>query len=660
MNSDIAGGPKLSFARFWLLPGLVYLAGWAILTWPAALSFTTHFFCDAGDGLQNVWNIWWIHEAIVVKHVSPYFTDMLYHPVGASLIAQTLNPHNGLLAIGVGTVLDQHASHNALVVFAFVAGGMTSFALAWHVSRSWAGSLLAGAVFTFSHYHFAHALGHMQLVSLQWIPLFVLQFLRMLETPSARRGLAAGASLLLVALCDWYYVFFCVIAGAVLYGWQSARQRAPLLVGRKGYRGAFATFLAIVVPPLFAFAKALLDLNRRDPLVGSHPPEENSADLLACFIPGGSWRFAEWTQAYWEHVGGVVEASIYVGFTVLGLALWSRARLWLGLAVLFWLMSLGPVLHVVGAPVPWLPMPYRLLEVLVPPLSLSGCPVRMNVMVTLFLGVACAIGFAPFLRLLRYRALHAAFLALLVFEYLPWQQQTTRIEHPDYLAALRALPEGAVHIADVEHATELYYQTVHERPILLGYLSRWPESLWHRRDKVKDLLEAGQYAELLRTFQGRYLVIPNENTRPEQQCAPVFFGTTATIWVANDDELARTRSTWRVQPRDDKSLELHLCSPQHANRRFVCVFSRQRTEPSAAGGLPIAIDDVAEISIDPNNKTFPGSVGVLDAEGRAIVGVDKELVRQRGLGEVWFTWYVLDAWEPRYDRVGPLVSLRID
>ena len=50
---------------------------------------------------------------------------------------------------------------NLLVIFGFVMGGVTMFWLAYYLTRSWMGALVAGAIFTFSSYHFAHSIGHM-------------------------------------------------------------------------------------------------------------------------------------------------------------------------------------------------------------------------------------------------------------------------------------------------------------------------------------------------------------------------------------------------------------------------------------------------------------------------------------------------------------------
>ena len=55
---------------------------------------------------------------------------------------------------------------------------------------------IAGAIFTFSSYHFAHSIGHMQLITMQWIPLFLLAWLRLLDEPTRRRGFLAALALL--------------------------------------------------------------------------------------------------------------------------------------------------------------------------------------------------------------------------------------------------------------------------------------------------------------------------------------------------------------------------------------------------------------------------------------------------------------------------------
>ena len=60
-----------------MLPLLGYLLCFILLTWPLIGLFSTHFYCDAGDGFQNAWNIWWINKSITQLRQLPYFTSYL-------------------------------------------------------------------------------------------------------------------------------------------------------------------------------------------------------------------------------------------------------------------------------------------------------------------------------------------------------------------------------------------------------------------------------------------------------------------------------------------------------------------------------------------------------------------------------------------------------
>ena len=61
---------------------LAALLGYALLalmmTWPLARQLGSAIPGDSFDGWQNLWNLWWMREAWLVRHISPYATDMLF------------------------------------------------------------------------------------------------------------------------------------------------------------------------------------------------------------------------------------------------------------------------------------------------------------------------------------------------------------------------------------------------------------------------------------------------------------------------------------------------------------------------------------------------------------------------------------------------------
>src|SRR4029078_53006 len=140
-----AGAPKTiaSSLELVVIPLLVYLVCFYLLTFPQLHQFSTHYFTDEGDGLVSVWNLWWTNKAITELHQSPWHTTFLYYPYGTSLLPHTLNPFNGLLAIILLRLMTQAQAHNLIVIFTFVASGVTAFFLAREFTKSFVACLIA-------------------------------------------------------------------------------------------------------------------------------------------------------------------------------------------------------------------------------------------------------------------------------------------------------------------------------------------------------------------------------------------------------------------------------------------------------------------------------------------------------------------------------------
>ncbi len=492
---------NLTFIRDWLLPPVFYLACFVLLTWPAMGSFSSAYIIGSEDGFQNIWNLWWVDKSITELHRSPFHTTWLHAPGGTTLVGHTLNPFNGLLAIPLRRVMSPEATYNAIILFSFVAGGWTMHALARAVSGSRGGALLAGFLFTFSAFHFAHATCHLQLVALEWVPLCLLCVLRLMQWPTIARALATAGTVLLVALCDYYYLLYSALAGLLLYAVMAREKRDVAFGLRRPYVMPLITFVVASLATTGLLVAMVLIANQRDPFFGAHSATIYYADLLGPFIPGGSWRFHAWTEPYWSvfHAGWV-EMSVYVGWGTIVLAVigWRRrgeaapAKLaWWGvIALVFFVLSLGPVLRVWGFSTR-IPLPYALLERFVPIFKLSGLPVRMMVMVSLALAVLAACGWAALMRSpksARRNLFAAALLGLIAFETWPRPLPITSPSVPAWVHAMKRLPGGSFIDVHTHPAYSLYYQTIHEKPFAFGYISREPASV--ATEKLRKLLAA--------------------------------------------------------------------------------------------------------------------------------------------------------------------------
>lgn len=508
-------------ARYAGIPALLYFVFFALYTWPWMPRFSTHFFTDQGDGFQNVWNVWWINKAITELHQLPWQTSYLHYPYGTTLIAQTLNPFNGFMALPMLRFLTLVQAFNIMVIFSFVAGGLTMFWLCYNFTRRYIPSIIGGFIYTFSSYHFAHAIGHMQLVSFEWMPLFILLWWKLLTKPRYRTAAACAVVLLLVLLCDYYYFLYSLALAGMILVYLFWRKEIPSFKKPQSWRpwALFSVLSAILVLPL---PLALTYTNTHDPLLGSHPSRLFSTDALAPFITGGFWRFHSLTMFYWRHVtAGFSESSNYLTFSVcvlLVIAIWKRVKIhkdivfWLIVAVIFGVLSMGPRVMIAGISINHAPMPYAILERIVPPLKLSGVPVRMMVMVIFAAAIISAMVLAKLnLKQRKGQIVMAIFAIVLIFELWPNTMPINPVAYPKYVDALHSLPAtgGVLDDAALSESDQLYHQTITEKPIVLGYISRTPTSVTKKDNELLAVLgKPDGYSKLCSLYKVRYYTTP--------------------------------------------------------------------------------------------------------------------------------------------------------
>jgi hypothetical protein len=501
-----------------LFPIIFYFIFFSILTYPLILQFSSHLFAERGDALQNVWNIWWVNKALMELHQPIWQTHYLHYPYGISLLGHTLNPFNGFMGILLSKFLTLIEVYNVILVLTFVGSGLTAFLLAYYFTKSYWGSIIAGFIFTFSNYHFAHAEGHLNLVSLEWIPLFVLFWYMLVTKPKLVRGIASAIVLFAVLLCSYYYFLYCAMIACLVLAWYGIQKKNILFFLREEHLVPFTAFFVgflITAGPVVA---SFLFLNATDPLCG-FPPKEYSLDLLAPFIPGAHWRFAHLTHFYWSNLPlDINESSVHIGLAVFCVLIfmWVKRRkfptqglrLWYFILIFFTIMSLGPVLHIWGREIPFIRFPYALLEMVFPFVKVSGVPVRMIIMATLSAAVISAMGFKVLFRESVGKRLLAGLLLIILFiEYLPRPIPASKVPIPPYVNFLKDLPDTKGIVDTTTKPTlALYYQTIHEKPMAFGYISRIPGSVNRKDQELRQVIRDKQYILLYRDYNIRYLV----------------------------------------------------------------------------------------------------------------------------------------------------------
>ncbi|HIC90091.1 MAG TPA: hypothetical protein EYP04_11915, partial [Anaerolineae bacterium] len=515
---------------------ILYLILTLVMTWPMAAHFSKAIPGDGFDGWQNYWNLWWIRQALLVEHQHPFYSDIIYHPTGVSLLFHTLNPLNGVVSLPIQLTFGLFPAYNSVVLFSFAIGGFGAYLLAHYALRTFpasgrlAAAILAGLVYTFSPFHFAHLLGHMQVLSLEWLPFYVLYLWRGLER--AKTGvcftgemLKAGLFLILITLCDWYYALYALLFTAFSLGWivwrwwrpaeRQGRSSLPLRRSLLLTLGISAAFGLVLSPLLLPMIREASQYHFMVP----DPSQSRtlSADLLAFLTPQEFHPlWGKWAQNVGQHFTSTVsEYTVFVGYVPLMLSVWALAKCrrrerypWLGLwftnLLTFAILALGPVLHIAGRTrlLPWgaeLPLPYALLVRIVPFMKISRSVSRFDVMVMLSLSVLTAYGARHVLAAIRWARTRylvgIALAGLILFEFLPVPYPISPPDTPTWYDDLASEPEDFALLnlpMNWDRPGYLLYQTTHGKWLTVAYISRDdPRTLVERAPVLQQLRHLG-------------------------------------------------------------------------------------------------------------------------------------------------------------------------
>jgi hypothetical protein len=182
-----------------------YAALTVAATYPLVLS-VRRAIPGSDDAYQFYWDLWWVKRALVDRHTNPYVTGEVFFPYGGHLYFHTLNLLQDVIVLPVTLLLGLPVAYNLIVLLAFTLSGFGMYRLALYVlehevdpdgvraqpQRARLAAFAAGAAFTFSSYRHVHLLGHLDLLSTQWLPLSALFLLKTRREPGWRNPLFGG------------------------------------------------------------------------------------------------------------------------------------------------------------------------------------------------------------------------------------------------------------------------------------------------------------------------------------------------------------------------------------------------------------------------------------------------------------------------------------
>ncbi|MEO6323294.1 MAG: hypothetical protein ABIT01_15380 [Thermoanaerobaculia bacterium] len=498
-EADVSTAPRRHFlartAGAWLGYGVLAL----LATWPLLLHLGTS--CPGANEYKGnilyaetpagLWNFWWFRTAIVDLHQSPFQTLHLFYPHGVNLWRNTSAPLLGVLGIVLQTILSLPLTFNLILLANLIASGLLARACALRLGASRSGAFLAGAVFAFSPAVLSHVyVGHLDLISTAWMPAALLLFLKLIDSPRLSRGVALGLVLVGALYTNQTYTVYALelLALTALVSWRRLRSSAHAVSLAVGAAVALVCSVPFIVNWMAAEGGGARLANPKDldlfsgNLVDFLRPSFMNRALTPLFdaLMGPSRAVPQ-------------EATVFIGFTVLGLSILALLRratatraVMLGgsIALFFFLLALGAHLKI-GGLVTGIPLP-TLLETRLPFLRDLRVPGRHAIPAMLGFGLLAGFGWDR----IGSRALRFALAAALVIEFFPAPMPLMTAAVPDVYHRLASDPRSfavlevpfgvrdGFGIMGKPDSRQLLGQTVHGHPILAGSVSRTTKELW--------------------------------------------------------------------------------------------------------------------------------------------------------------------------------------
>ncbi|MEZ4617651.1 MAG: hypothetical protein R2867_19350 [Caldilineaceae bacterium] len=361
-------------------------------------------------------------------------------------------------------------------------------------------------IFAFCAYRGLRGLGHISLLTTQWLPLTLLLAHQCWQHPTVKRGLALGVTSALTALASPFYIGLFLLPVTVGGGLILLLRRPRALLRRDLWQATASAgaMAALLVAPFYAH---YLFLDAEIYAITSKLSQQavaGSADLLSWVLPPG--MNAVWgrvTGPFYSHftTPNLMETTVFVGFLPLALFLLSwfgpkpslTLRFWQILALVTMVLSLGPTLHVNGQPfVDGLPYGWLLM---VPGFDGFRIPSRAGITAALALSVIAMLVVQQFSVHQQFRWRWRMGLGLFVVIYLVnvspfYPHPLTDVRVPAIYNALSGMDQGRaiLELPAGEYNNNGYnffpdvslwmsYQRTHHHPTISGYLGRRPARL---------------------------------------------------------------------------------------------------------------------------------------------------------------------------------------
>jgi hypothetical protein len=538
-----------------------------IFTYPVALNILTQ---PAGstDVYEYMWELWWTKTSLIDLHTSPANVTALYHPYGTHHPILLLDAYLILTSLPLVILFGPIAAVNGHVLSSYVLTGFTTYLLCYSLTKKHWPSFVGGVIFAFSPFRADRAAhGVISMALTYWLPLYVLFLLKLFNRPSGRRALFCGISLGFAILSSFLHLVHFVIPITVVFiVYQHFADRRSLYSLRflKNFGLALVLAGVMIIPFYLPLLKARiggeLDYFSRFGILG------HSAALLSFVVPPSFQFLVRQIEPLWMLVQQLLPGRyyvVYLGVVPLALATCGsvnkRTRMWTILGLVSAVLALGPLLHIGGDLMEYsvadksgyVLLPGALLTEL-PFYEWARSPARFGELTIFSVAVLASYGVIALSRISKRQMARLVtaggvlvFILLDYTLYSPFPVQAVPI--PEFYQNLSAdsVDYGILDVGNERFNHEgMYFQTIHQRPIVRGFIYRFPAGSAYYQNFIeqlvkpeRDIISADELVSTLNQLDIRYVVLHKLSDTTTEEFMP-FLGQGFGPPVFEDEQIA--------------------------------------------------------------------------------------------------------------------------
>lgn len=519
-----------------------------VFTRPMLSELDSHTVGGYGDNHYFMWIIGWTRQALFDLGQSPHDTFLLNHPFGYQLALTEIAPLQILFALPFALIVNNPVlGYNIAMLMSFVLSGMFMFYWVRRLTASFQSSLIAATAYAFLPYHFAHMLsGHLNLVAIQWFPLYFWGFFEILESKafSWKSILLLAIGLSGIALSSQYYLFMALFVSLVIFIIALIRKQCK--IGMATWNNLFVAG-ALSLPALLVGTIPYYLVHRGG---GTQRPITDvmiySASLTDYLLPftrnpiTGKWVAENFPRDLWG------EATLYLGLPVLLLAVYALAvhrppkknhvinHIALA-ALISFILSLGTNLAWMEQPVllttpAWLRgfiqqdavyvyLPGYLLYKYFPFYDIMRAWMRYGIIVMTMMCALAGVGTAALLHKLKPRIRTPLTLLMLLFVILDFSVRPLSLVEikprlvDEWLAAQPPGGQVQLPLAQSFEPQTIYYTLTNQKP-LLGQMNTYPSNRYFQLEPVFSQFPDTASVAQLRQEQIKYVLVDEDHLQP--------------------------------------------------------------------------------------------------------------------------------------------------